>query len=120
MEVMQLNDGVLATGLTSTRNEGGMIKKVTRPSVVVQPSGVHDGLTLINRKRLRYKDVTRCHHQAQYLTKPFSLLAACRRKHAFPVINNHLKSDGGVDSSEVEESTVVGKGNDIGKSIIVR
>ena len=120
MEVMQLNDGALATGLSSTRSEGGVRKKITRPSVVVQPIGVHDGFALTNRKGLRYKDVSRCHHQSPYLTKPFSPLATCRRKHVFPVINNHFRSDGGVVSSEVEESTVMEKGNDIGKSSVVR
>lgn len=118
MAVMQLNGGVLATGLTSTGSGGGMIKKITGPSVVVQPSGVHNAFALIKRKGLRYEDVTRYHHQSLDLIKPFSPLVTCRRKHA--LFNNHLRSDCGVDSSEVEENIVVEKGNDIGKSSEVR
>ncbi|KAJ9704536.1 hypothetical protein PVL29_002886 [Vitis rotundifolia] len=120
MAVMRLNGGVLATGLTSTGSGGGMIKKITGLSVVVQPSGEHNTFALIKRKGLRYGDVTRCHHQSLDLLRPFSPLVTCRRKHVFPVFNNHLRSDCGVDSSEVEENTVVEKGNDIGKSSEVR
>ncbi|RVX12073.1 Protein detoxification 45, chloroplastic [Vitis vinifera] len=120
MAVMQLNGGVLATGLTSTGSGGGVIKKITGSSVVVQPSGEHNAFALIKSKGLRYEDVTRCHHQSLDLLRPFSPLVTCRRKHVFPVFNNHLGSDCGVDSSEVEENIVVEKGNDIGKSSEVR
>lgn len=120
MAVMQLNGGVLATGLTSTGSGGGVIKKITGSSVVVQPSGEHNAFALIKRKGLRYEDVTRCHHQSLDLLRPFSPLVTCRRKHVFPVFNNHLGSDCGVDSSEWEENIVVEKGNDIGKSSEVR
>lgn len=120
MAVMQLNGGVLATGLTSTGSGGGVIKKITGSSVVVQPSGEHNAFALIKGKGLRYEDVTRCHHQSLDLLRPFSPLVTCRRKHVFPVFNNHLGSDCGVDSSEVEENIVVEKGNDIGKSSEVR
>ncbi|XP_034681491.1 protein DETOXIFICATION 45, chloroplastic [Vitis riparia] len=116
MAVMQLNGGVLATGLTNTGSGGGVIKKITGSSVVVQPSGEHNAFALIKRKGLRYEDVTRCHHQSLDLLRPFSPLVTCRRKHVFPVFNNHLGSDCGVDSSEVEENIVVEKGNDIGNS----